>query len=319
MDTSPQAQPSVVRRALGTSYAALSVAFSVLLGLFAVGLIVAFVRLHQYVLATITVALGLWGLVSSLTPSRPKRQGWMDGYVPSVGTAILFALLLRAFVVEAFKIPSGSMIPTLLVGDHLFVNKFAYGFRIPFTLVKIGAKVPDRGDIIVFNNPKQPDVDFIKRVIGIPGDRIDVRDDTVSVNGVEQKKDLLNPEYTYEDSNERVGEFLSEGREFQETLTRRDGKSVVVHRTIQNRDAFPREEGPFFVEPDHVFVMGDNRDNSSDSRVMGGIGQIPIDYIKGNALVIWLSLGGPNHVRMERMFRTLGTDAPSAGAQRGQP
>ena len=372
---------AAARSRVDFSRSAQSFFFSVLLGLFALGLAVAFFGVHQHLLAALALSGSVWavfaawqqtppgdlgrhrrlarahvrtgarllkkhqakvgaarakvdaaladadkaiagtdlgairGAVSALDAALDTHLGaWRKSqrreYFESVFAAILVALLLRAFVVEAFKIPSGSMIPTLLIGDHLFVNKFSYGFQIPFTETKLLARVPKRGDIIVFKNPRNTDVDFIKRVIGLPGDTLTVSDDTVTIDGVEQPKTLVTRDYVYQEHSELTNrDYDQEAREYEETLTR-PGEPPVVHRTLQRKDGFPRLEGPFHVQPGHVFVMGDNRDNSSDSRVEGGIGQIPIEYIKGNALVIWLSLGGskclgPICIRTERMFHGL--------------
>src|SRR5207237_9576799 len=120
------------------------------------------------------------------------RKSAAREYTESIGGAILVALLLRAFVFDPFHTPSGSMIPTLLVGDFIFVNKMSYGLRLPFTdpakVHKLWERPPQRGDVVVFINPQHPDVDYVKRVIGLPGDRVDVRDNVVSLKGVEQKR-----------------------------------------------------------------------------------------------------------------------------------
>ena len=133
------------------------------------------------------------------------RKSAAREYTESIGGAILVALLLRAFVFEPFHIPSGSMIPTLLVGDFIFVNKMAYGLRIPFTdpakVHKLWERPPKRGDVVVFINPQHPDVDYVKRVIGLPGDRIEIRDNVVYVNGVEQKRREVG-DYVYKEHSE---------------------------------------------------------------------------------------------------------------------
>ncbi|TMB11099.1 MAG: signal peptidase I, partial [Deltaproteobacteria bacterium] len=133
------------------------------------------------------------------------RKGAVREYTESIGGAILVALLLRAFVFEPFHIPSGSMIPTLLVGDFIFVNKMSYGLRIPFTdpgrVHKLWERPPKRGDVVVFINPQHPDVDYVKRVVGLPGDRIDIRENVLYVNGVEQKRIEVG-DYTYKDHSE---------------------------------------------------------------------------------------------------------------------
>ena len=231
------------------------------------------------------------------------RKSAAREYTESIGGAILVALLLRAFVFEPFHIPSGSMIPTLLVGDFIFVNKMSYGLRIPFTdpskVHKLWESAPQRGDVVVFINPQHPDIDYVKRVIGLPGDRIDVRDNVLYVNGVEQKRTDVG-DYSYKDRSEYTdAEVEVVSREYIENLAGRD------HPIIVRKDPVFIRNGSFVVEEGRIFMMGDNRDNSADSRVEGGIGQIPYSYIKGRASIIWISFGGSMGIRFERMFRSV--------------
>lgn len=174
-------------------------------------------------------------------------------YVEAFGTAILLALFIRTFVVQAFKIPSGSMLPTLLIGDHLLVNKFLYGIRIPF----LGKRVlqvfnPEHDDVIVFIYPEDRTKDFIKRVKGVAGDTIEVRDKVVYING----RKIEDPHAHYDE----------------------DGR--IIPGSL--RDNF----GPFTVPDGQVFVMGDNRDHSHDSRFWG---TVPIDDILGKAFILYWS------------------------------
>lgn len=231
------------------------------------------------------------------------RKSAAREYTESIGGAILVALLLRAFVFEPFHIPSGSMIPTLLVGDFIFVNKMSYGLRIPFTdpatVHKIAEKAPGRGDVVVFILPSHPDVTYVKRVIGLPGDHIEVHDNVVSVNGVEQARTLVG-DYTSLDHSEYTDTDIEvTGTEYSEDLMGRR------HAIIVRKDPAYSRSGSFVVEAGRAFMMGDNRDNSSDSRVEGGIGQIPFSYIKGRASLIWLSFGGSAGVRFSRLFHTV--------------
>jgi len=229
------------------------------------------------------------------------RKGAVREYTESIGGAIVVALLLRAFVFEPFHIPSGSMIPTLLVGDFIFVNKMSYGLRIPFTdpgrVHKLWERPPKRGDVVVFINPQHPDVDYVKRVVGLPADRIDIRENVLYVNGVEQKRVEVG-DYTYKDHSEYTDTDIDVvARMYIENL---DGHQ---HPILVRKDPVFQRAGSFVVEEGRVFMMGDNRDNSADSRVEGGIGQIPFSYIKGRASVIWISFGGKVGIRLERMFR----------------
>jgi signal peptidase I len=231
------------------------------------------------------------------------RKSAAREYTESIGGAILVALLLRAFVFEPFHIPSGSMIPTLLVGDFIFVNKMAYGLRVPFTdpshVHKIGERAPKRGDVVVFIVPQHPDVDYVKRVVGLPGDHIEIRDNVVYVNGVEQKRTFVG-EYTYSEHSEFTDADIEVSTyEYVENL---DG---VRHPVLQRKDTGFARNMSFVVDEGRLFMMGDNRDNSADSRVEGGIGQIPFSYVKGRASIIWISFGGRAGIRFERIFRAV--------------
>ncbi len=175
-------------------------------------------------------------------------------YIKSIGVAILIALFIRAYIVQAFKIPSGSMIPTLLVGDHLLVTKFTYGINLPFSDKKILVfNTPKRGDIVVFRYPEDPSRDFIKRVIAIEGDTIEIKDKKVYINGVEIKEDYVR--YT---------------------------DSFIHPKKLDPRDNF----GPVVVPKGKIFVMGDNRDQSYDSRFWGFV---DLKDVKGKAFIIYWS------------------------------
>ena len=195
-----------------------------------------------------------------------KRKSTFREYAEAAAIAVLLALFIRTFVVQAFKIPSGSMEPTLLIGDHILVNKFIYGVKIPFiraTVIPISR--PDRGDVVVFIYPVDKSKDFIKRVIGLPGDIIEIRDNKIYVNGK-----------IYEDKH---GYYANKG----------GGKG-----NPGNQDRF----GPVTVPEDHIFVMGDNRDHSYDSRFWG---YVPVDTIKGKAFIIYWSW--PNWNRFLHLIR----------------
>jgi signal peptidase I len=229
------------------------------------------------------------------------RKSAAREYTESIGGAILVALLARAFVFEPFHIPSGSMIPTLLVGDFIFVNKMAYGLRIPFSdpahTHKLFESAPRRGDVVVFIVPQRPSDDYVKRVIGLPGDRIDVRDNVLYVNGERQPRADVG-EFTYLDHSEYTDHDMQVvAHEYVENLQGRE------HPILQRPDGGLGRNGSWVVEPGRIFVMGDNRDNSADSRIEGGIGQIPFSYIKGRASLIWISFGGEHVIRFERFFR----------------
>jgi signal peptidase I len=201
--------------------------------------------------------------------------------------AVLLALAIRAFVVEPFTIPSGSMIPTLLVGDFIVVNKFSYGVRLPITgTLVFGHAVPKRGDVVVFRFPDDPRQDFIKRVIGLPGDRIEVRDGQLHLNG-QPMHQISEGKYVYRDVLSatdvpalRFREINPEGAEY--TVLRRDPLPAGVG------------EGPWVVPEGHYFMAGDNRDNSADSRRWRNP-YVRLDQIKGRALFVhwsWVVASG---------------------------
>lgn len=192
-------------------------------------------------------------------------------YVKSIGIAILIALFIRAYIVQAFKIPSGSMIPTLLIGDHLLVNKFIYGVNPPLSDKKILVfETPTRGDIIVFKYPEDPSRDFIKRVIGVEGDIVEIKNKKVFVNGVELKEPYA-----------------------------RHTDSYIHPRELDPRDNF----GPIKVPPHKLFVMGDNRDQSYDSRFWGFV---DLKDVKGKAFIIYWSWDNDNHKpRLQRIGKLI--------------
>ncbi|HVZ75092.1 MAG TPA: signal peptidase I [Polyangia bacterium] len=210
------------------------------------------------------------------------RKSTMREYAESIGVAVAIALLLRAFVVEAFQIPSGSMIPTLEVGDHIFVSKFAYGLGIPFTNMKVLQYAePKRGDIIVFKYPLEQSTDYIKRVVGLPGDVLEMRQGELYINGTIVPREQVPGECHYSES----GRASIDDRECERWIETLDGRK---HQTIQEPMRGSRDFERKVIPAGHVFVMGDNRDNSSDSRVWGTVDR---DLIKGRALIVWWSRG----------------------------
>jgi signal peptidase I len=206
------------------------------------------------------------------------RKSTVREYSESIAVAVAIALLLRAFVIEAFQIPSGSMIPTLEIGDHIFVSKFAYGIGIPFTDKKILAfGHPKRGDVIVFKYPLGPETDYIKRVVGLPGDKVEIRRNEIFINGTPMPRELAKGPCRYKDlSSDHPCEL------WMETL------NGHPHQSIYEPDRPPQDFDPKIIAANNVFVMGDNRDNSNDSRVWG---TVPFDLIKGKALIVWWSRG----------------------------
>ncbi|MBI4816997.1 MAG: signal peptidase I [Deltaproteobacteria bacterium] len=248
------------------------------------------------------------------------RKSTVREFFESIGVAVLLALSLRAFVIEAFKIPSGSMIPTLEVGDHIFVNKFIYGLRVPMTnawFVEWGDG-PRRGDIIVFRFPLDISKDYIKRVVAVAGDHVRVVSRDVFVNGQKLERDPPT-EFTYVEDAEPGAETHDLGASrralaFPEAPFGEHRRYTVLYSADrQLREPWPIGpalpgldcviapgglSGECTVKPGYVFCMGDNRDNSFDSR---GWGAVPVENVKGKAMFIWWSRGRESGVRSERI------------------
>jgi len=223
---------------------------------------------------------------------KAKKKSTAREYIEALLIAALIAFTIRAFVFEAFKIPSGSMIPTLSIGDHIFVNKFAYGLRIPFTKIHFWEREgPKRGEVVVFIYPVDDSKDFIKRVVGVPGDKIRLDGTDVFVNGEKFTHRPLTVEPDPTDKRKLIVQngikkkipFVRgwDDFEFYEEIT--NGHPHVV----QYEKFGSREPLEFTVPEGQYFMMGDNRDNSADSREWGFV---PFDNIKGRAMFVWLSL-----------------------------
>jgi signal peptidase I len=224
--------------------------------------------------------------------SKGKHKSFYKEWVEPFLIAAIVALFIRQYVVEAFKIPSGSMIPTLAIGDHLLVNKFIYGPRIPFTDTRIFIwKEPKRGEIIVFKYPENEDKNFIKRVVGLPGDKIEIIKGKLFINDQPVPLTGLG---VYDEKEQVSGSpFYDKPKMFEEDL------GAVKHRIMYMRDQSGYDFGPKLVPKESVFVMGDNRDNSQDSRVWGFVNY---SKILGRALIIYWSWDGNGRwVRWERI------------------
>ena len=212
----------------------------------------------------------------------PWRKSELREYVESIAFAVIVALLLRSFVFEAFKIPSGSMIPTLQVGDHIFVNKFSYGPAIPFTKSRLWTNMPPkRGDVMVFAFPEDKELDFIKRVIALPGDELRTEGGHPIINGWRVPHCPVGEySYTEESGEAHTGDLFVEYLEDE------------AYVTLYDRARASTVQGPFLVQQGEVWVMGDNRHNSHDSRLWrGGLGAgVPYENIRGRALFVWVNV-----------------------------
>ena len=214
----------------------------------------------------------------------PEAESWIVEYARSLFPVFLVVLVLRSFIIEPFRIPSGSMYPTLQIGDFIAVNNFAYGVKLPVTqttIIPIGE--PERGDVVVFKYPDDPDVDYIKRVIGLPGDQVAYVDRTLFINGQVVKTDFEGKYHGVDSSAQFNGisvlaETLPSGHTYK-----------VLHDTNKRAHDLPSVTVP----EGHYFMVGDNRDHSNDSRYWGFV---PERNLKGKAFGIWMNWDNGLHL-----------------------
>jgi len=241
-----------------------------------------------------------------------SSNSWGDT-LKTVGYAILIAVVVRTFAYEPFNIPSGSMIPTLLVGDYLFVSKMSYGYSkhsLPFSLPLISGRLfssaPERGDVAVFKLPADNKTDYIKRMIGLPGDRIQVLAGILHVNGMPVKRRRIGDLIQRDESGNAVAMA-----QYVETLP--NGRA---HLITEKSDGDQLDNTPIYVVPKgHYFAMGDNRDGSLDSRVLNHVGYIPFENLVGRADILFFSTNGrariwefwkwPAAIRFSRIFNSV--------------
>jgi len=264
--------------------------------------------------------------LTSKAVSKKKASGGMLETVKTIVYAVLIALVVRTVAYEPFNIPSGSMIPTLLVGDYLFVSKFTHGYSrysLPFGLPLFSGRIylpfsrlPERGDVIVFKLPTDTSTDYIKRIVGLPGDHIQVRHGELYINDqqVPRKEDRSC-------IDKEAGPFVVQVG-YRESLPRAAGAPPLEHCIIKEYPNSRGEDGPldntpvYNVPAGHYFAMGDNRDNSQDSRVLSAVGYIPAENLVGQAEFIFFSTDGSAHwwevwrwpfaIRYRRLFHGIG-------------
>lgn len=221
-----------------------------------------------------------------------RSRKFYKSYLEALFITLAVGLCLRFFVLAPYKIPTSTMSPALLSGDYVFVFKLPFGLKLPF-IKKIGdAKSLKRGDIVLFSYSRDPDTKFIKRVLGLPGDHIEYKDRNLIINGkVLDYKLLESSEFSYIKSAEDL-DFYSE--------VTKDG---ATHTVIYNKDHKPEELGPIVVPQGEVFLLGDHRDNSDDSRYWG---MVPTANLAGKVVVIWFSVDPEtSKIRWNRIFNSL--------------
>ena len=234
--------------------------------------------------------------------TKARRAAAGSGFWETVKTmlyAVIIAVAVRTFLFEPFNIPSSSMVPTLLIGDYLFVSKYAYGYSrhsFPLSLAPFSGRIfgsdPERGDIVVFKYPPDGETDYIKRVIGLPGDRIQVVNGILHINGQpvqrERIEDYVSPEY-FGEAPDRRGN-CHPCAQYIETLP-----NGVKHRILEQGDGETYDNtDEKLVPPGHSFMMGDNRDNSADSRAT--VGMVPAENLVGRAEILFYSSDGSAHL-----------------------
>jgi len=231
----------------------------------------------------------VWLRPRRLRRSPAAKESLFVEYSRSFFPVLFVVLVVRSFLFEPFRIPSSSMMPTLLIGDFIFVNKFAYGLRLPVLNSKIlDLGVPQRGDVVVFRLPSDPSVNYIKRLVGLPGDSVTYLQGQVFINGQPVPVSVIGP---------------YQGGDQDDSLLGEEKLGAADHKVLWMPGRGSRE-GTFIVPSGHYFMMGDNRDNSRDSRYEG-VGMIPDDNIAGHAVRIWMNWDFSHMPRWRRIGQSI--------------
>ncbi|WP_372651954.1 signal peptidase I [Halobacteriovorax sp.] len=235
---------------------------------------------------------------------KEKKPANLKKEVLLIISIIFVVLVFRSSLYEPYRIPSGSMIPTLKIGDYIIVNKFAYGMKVPFSDIAIGdinltpnyifkQELPKRGDVVVFKFPKDPSINYIKRVIGLPGDTIEIKDKVVYVNNIETVSEKVESAPFLKDMDSK---FKKHKLKF--FSVKNGERKYIIQQDSDNY--FLVNKDKIIVPENEIFVMGDNRDFSYDSRFWG---TVPLSYVKGRAELIWFSLSFPASDDGDFIFR----------------
>jgi signal peptidase I len=251
-------------------------------------------------------------LIEPVINKSNQDQSKPSNFFSSFIFALFFALLIRSFLYEPFHIPSGSMKPNLLVGDYIFVNKYAYGFSkysLPFSPNIFSGRIfftsPKRGDMVVFRYPADPNINYIKRLIGLPGDRIQMRHGNLFINDQVISKEIFG------EFNDEIEHQLITLTKYQETLP--EGKKIYV---LDTDNSVQDNTGIYEVPEGHYFMMGDNRDNSQDSRFIDQVGFVAEENLVGRASMIFFSNNQPfwkfwlwlDSIRFKRIFKNISNE-----------
>jgi len=249
----------------------------------------------------------------SVTENKKEKEGGLYETVKVIAQALVLALVVRTFLFQPFNIPSGSMMDTLLIGDYLFVSKYSYGYSqysFPYGLAPISGRVwsaePERGDIAVFKLPRDNSTDYIKRVVGLPGDEVQMIDGILHINGTAVQREQIDDYITTAPNGSvfRAARFI-------ETLP-----NGVSYQTLEQTSRGIHDNTRVYKVPEgHYFMMGDNRDNSQDSRFLPQVGYVPFENLVGRAEILFFSVADgqpawmfwkwPWTVRWDRLFKTL--------------